>query len=136
ICTRATKVEGGWRLDGAKQFISNAETADYILVLAVTDPAAPLKRRLTTFMVERKNPGVTGMTRFKKMGWRGYHLNGFTLESCFVPDADVLGQPGDGFLVMMASINHDRILSACRSVGLARRAHEMSCAYARERTAF
>ncbi|GKQ55169.1 acyl-CoA dehydrogenase family protein [Bradyrhizobium sp. Ce-3] len=136
IRTKAVKVEGGWRLEGAKQFISNVETCDYVIVLAVSDPSASLKGRLTTFIVKRTNPGLAGMTRYRKMGWRGYHLNGFSLEDCFVPDADVLGRPGDGFLVMMASINHDRILSACRSLGLAQRAHDMSVAYAKERRAF
>jgi acyl-CoA dehydrogenase len=133
--TRATKTEGGWLLTGSKHFISHAETSDYIIVLAVTDAGASLKSKLTTFIVERRNPGIVGMTRYKKMGWRGYHLNGFSLEDCFVPDADVLGEPGDGFLVMMESINHDRILSACRSTSLAARAHTMSCEYAKERTA-
>ena len=53
IRTRAVRREGGWVLNGRKQFISNAETADYIIVLCVTDSDAPLKRRLTTFIVER-----------------------------------------------------------------------------------
>jgi alkylation response protein AidB-like acyl-CoA dehydrogenase len=136
VRTRARKVDGGWVLDGAKQFISNVETADYILVLAVSASDAPLKAKLTTLIVERANPGIRGITRFRKMGWRGYHLNGFALESCFVPDADVLGEPGQGFLTMMTSINHDRVFAACRSLGLARRAHEMSLAYARQRRAF
>ena len=136
VRTRAVRVEGGWRLNGSKHFISHAETADYILVLAVTEEGASLKKRLTTFIVERNNPGVVGMTRYRKMGWRGYHLNGFTLDDCFVPDRDVLGDVGGGFLAMMASINHDRIFSACRSLGLAARGHEMACDYARERRAF
>ena len=136
VRTKAVKVDGGWRLEGAKQFISNVETCDYVIVLAASDPSASLKGRLTTFIVKRTNPGLVGMTRYKKMGWHGYHLNGFSLEDCFVPDADVLGRPGDGFLVMMASINHDRILSACRSLGLAQRAHDMSVNYANERRAF
>lgn len=136
VRTRAQKVDGGWRLKGSKHFISHAETADYILVLAVTDDTAPLKKKLTTFIVERENPGIVGMTRYRKMGWRGYHLNGFTLDDCFVPDEDVLGEVGGGFLAMMASINHDRIFSACRSLGLASRGHQMACQYARERRAF
>lgn len=136
IRMRAERRAGGWVLNGSKQFISHAETADHIIVLALTDPGAPLKRKLTTFIVERGNPGLTGMTRFRKMGWRGYHLNAFTLEDCFVPDADVLGAPGDGFLAIMESINHDRIFSACRSLGLAQRGHDMSCAWAKERVAF
>jgi alkylation response protein AidB-like acyl-CoA dehydrogenase len=136
IRTKATKIDGGWRLEGAKQFISNVETCDYVIVLAASDSAAPLKGRLTTFLVKRDNPGLVGLTRYKKMGWRGYHLNGFSLENCIVRNEDVLGRPGDGFMVMMASINHDRIFSACRSLGLAQRAHDMSLDYARERRAF
>ncbi|HLI13751.1 MAG TPA: acyl-CoA dehydrogenase family protein [Alphaproteobacteria bacterium] len=136
IRARATRASGGWVLNGSKQFISNLETADYVLALAVSDPAAPLKRRLTAFIIARDNPGIRGVTRFRTMGWRGYRLNGFSLEDCFVPDRDVLGQPGDGFTTMMAAINHDRILSACRSIGLARRGQEMACAYAKERAAF
>lgn len=134
--TRARKVDGGWMIDGAKQFISNVETSDYILLLAVSDPDAPLKRKLTTFIVDRTNPGIKGMTRFRKMGWRGYHLNGFVLESCFVPDADVLGRPGDGFLAMMTTINLDRILSAARSVAIADRAQAMAIEWAKQRKAF
>jgi alkylation response protein AidB-like acyl-CoA dehydrogenase len=134
--SRAEKVEGGWLLNGSKHFISHAETADYIIVLAVTNPETTLKERLTTFVVRKGNPGVVGMTRYKKMGWRGYHLNGFSLDRCFVPDGDVLGDVGAGFLGMMHSINQDRILSASRSVGLATRAHQMACEYAQERRAF
>ena len=134
--TRAVKVNGGWKLDGSKHFISHAETADYIIVLAVTDPTASLKDRFGTFIVRQGNPGVVGMTRYKKMGWRGYHLNGFTLEDCFVPDEDVLGAPNAGFLGMMQSINQDRLLSASRSLGIASRAQTMACEYANERKAF
>ncbi len=136
IRTRSRKVSDGWVIDGAKQFISHAETADHILVLALTDAQAALKRRLTTFIVHRNNPGIVGMTRYRKMGWRGYHLNGFSLENCVVPESDVLGEAGGGFLAMIESINHDRIFSACRSLGLAQRGHEMACNYARERSAF
>lgn len=134
--TRAVKVPGGWQLNGSKHFISHAETADYIIVLAVTDPAASLKDRFGTFIVRQGNPGVVGMTRYKKMGWRGYHLNGFTLEDCFVADNDILGAPNTGFLGMMQSINQDRLLSASRSLGIASRAQAMACEYANERKAF
>lgn len=136
IKTRAVKVDGGWRLDGSKQFISNVETSDYVIVLAATDPSASLKRKLGTFIVEGANPGIRGLTRFRKMGWRGYHLNGFSLEGCVVPDRDVLGAPTDGFLAMMKSINHDRLFAACRCLGLAARAHEMSLDWAKERVTF
>jgi alkylation response protein AidB-like acyl-CoA dehydrogenase len=134
--TRATRRGEGWVLNGSKHFISHAETADYIIVLAVTEPTAPLKDKLSTFIIRRTNPGIVGMTRYKKMGWRGYHLNGFTLEDCLVPDEDVLGDIHAGFLGMMQSINQDRLLSASRSLGLSVRAQSMACAYALERRAF
>jgi alkylation response protein AidB-like acyl-CoA dehydrogenase len=136
IRTRARQTDGGWTIDGSKHFISHAETADHILVLALTDAQAPLKSRLTTFILSRDNPGIVGMTRYKKMGWRGYHLNGFSLENCRVSDVDVLGAVGDGFRTMIESINHDRVFSASRSLGLSRRAQDMACDYARERSAF
>ena len=136
ITTRAIRTADGWVLNGSKQFISHAETAHHIIVLAVTDSSADLKGRLTTFLVRRDNPGIVGMTRYRKMGWRGYHLNGFSLEDCRVPDAGVLGATGQGFTVIMASINHDRLFSASRSIGLSRRAQEMACEYARSRHAF
>jgi alkylation response protein AidB-like acyl-CoA dehydrogenase len=134
--TRAERTGGGWVLNGSKHFISHAETADYIIVLAVTEPAAALKNKLSTFIVRRDNPGIVGMTRYRKMGWRGYHLNGFTLENCVVSDADRLGQANAGFLGMMRSINQDRLLSASRSLGLSARAQAMACEYALERKAF
>jgi len=136
IQTRAVRTSGGWVLNGSKQFISNAETADFIVVLACTDAAAPLKRKLTTFIVRQGNPGVKGMGRYRKMGWRGYQLNGFSLEDCFVPDEDVLGPPGEGFLVMMSCINTDRVFSAFRAWGIAQRAQEMAIEYAKQRKTF
>lgn len=136
IQTRGVKVQGGWVLNGTKHFISNAQTADYIVVLTCTHPDAALKAKLTTFIVRRDNPGLKAMVRYQKMGWRGYHLNGFSLEDCFIPDEDVLGEPGQGFKVMMSCINVDRVFSAFRAWGIARRAQDMAIDYARQRAAF
>jgi alkylation response protein AidB-like acyl-CoA dehydrogenase len=133
---RGAKMPGGWRLNGTKQFISNVETSEWIIVLAATHPEAPLKGRLTTFLLRRDNPGLKNLVRYRKMGWRGYHLNGFVLDDAFVPDADVLGQPGGGFLAMMAGINHDRVFVSCRCLGIALRAQEMAVEYAKQRKAF
>ena len=136
IQTKGVKVDGGWRLNGSKQFISNAATADYIVVLTCTDAAAPLKHKLTTFIVRKDNPGLKAMTRYRKMGWRGYQLNGFVLEDCFVPDEDVLGPVHQGFTVMMSCINTDRVFSGFRAIGIAQRAHSMAVDYAKHRHTF
>src|ERR1700722_80850 len=116
--TKAQRVAGGWRLNGSKQFISHAAPADFVVVLAVTDPAADLKGRFTAFVVRRENPGFHVMRRFRKMGWRGYHLAAFSLEDCVVPDEDILGTVGGGFATMIASINETRIIVGARCVGM------------------
>lgn len=134
--TRATRVAGGWRIEGAKHFISHAETADHTIVLAVTDREAPLKRRLGTFIVPRHHPGFTVARRFRKLGWRGYPISALSFDDCIVPDSHVLGEPGEGFAIMMATVNNDRLFVACRCVGMAQRLMDMVLPYLRERRTF
>jgi acyl-CoA dehydrogenase len=134
--TRAVRDGDGWRLSGSKQFISNAETSDFIIVLAVTDPAAPLGGRFTTFIVERPQPGLHIMRRFRKMGWHGYHISAFTLDDCFVPADHVLGEVGGGFTTIMESVNTNRLWIAARCVGSAQELLRLSVDYATTRRTF
>ena len=136
IATRAVRVPGGWKLNGTKHFISNVEHADHILVLAATDASAPLKSKLTTFIIERKNPGLVIQRKFRKMGWHGYPLSAFSLDDCFVPDSHVLGQPGEGFKTMMATINNDRVYVASKCLGMAQELMDLVLPWARERKTF
>lgn len=136
ISTRATRVEGGWQLNGSKHFISNVEHADYIVVLASTNPDAPLKSRLSTLIVERQNPGLVFERKFRKMGWHGYPISAFSLDDCFVPDSHVLGSPGDGFKTMMATINTERVYVASKCVGMAQELLDLALPWARERKTF
>lgn len=116
---RARKSNGGWLLNGAKQFISGADYADFIIVLAVTDPEATLRSRFTLFVVPRDNPGFKYLGNFRKMGWRGYQLGAFSLENCEVPASCILGEIGGGFAAMMSTINTTRIEYSARYVGMA-----------------
>lgn len=134
--TRATKVDGGWVINGAKQFISHADTADHIVVLCVTDPQAKLTRRLTTLIVPRGTTGLTIARRFRKTGWKGYHLSAFALEDCFVPDANVLGEAGRGFETMMATVNNDRLMVATRCIGMAQACQDLALPWVRDRRTF
>jgi acyl-CoA dehydrogenase len=136
IRTRATRDQGGWRLTGSKQFISNAETSDFILTLAVTDPDAGLRDRFTVFVVERQNPGLHVTGRFRKLGWHGYHISSFSLDDCKVPDSHVLGEVGRGFEVMMTSVNTQRLFIAARCVGAAAELLRLATGYATERRTF
>lgn len=136
IATRAEKVSGGWRLNGTKHFISAAEHADFLLVLAVTAPQEPLKTKLTTFIIERGNPGWKNLRRFRKMGWHGHPLSELALDDCFVADTHVLAQSGQGFSTMMATINNDRLMVACKCVGIAQALTDLVLPYVRQRKTF
>jgi acyl-CoA dehydrogenase len=133
---RARPSGDGWMLTGNKHYISGADYADFILVLAVTDPEAALRDRFTIFIVERSNPGFHYLRTFKKMGWRGYQLGAFALDDCAVPSGHVLGQVGRGFDAIMATINTTRIEYAGRYVGMADELLRLGLDYVRDRTAF
>lgn len=136
IHTSAVRGEGGWVLSGTKHFISAAEHADFLIVLVATDKSAPLKTRFTTLVVERGSPGFKVLRRFRKMGWRGHPLSELAFEDCFVPDSHVLGEVGQGFDIMMATINNDRLMVACRCVGIAQELYDLVLPHLRQRKAF
>lgn len=136
IGTKAVKIDGGYRLSGGKQFISGADFADFIIVLAVTDPEASLSSRFTLFIIDRKNPGFHYLGNFRKMGWRGYHIGAFSLEHCEVSESHVLGTVGGGFSSIMDTINISRIQYAGRYVGMAEELIRYGVEYASERKTF
>lgn len=136
IRTKAALSNGGWQLSGSKQFISNAETSDYILTLAVTDPSAPLRHRFTLFVVDRGNPGLHFTHRFRKLGWHGYHISAFSLDDCDLGPQHVLGGVGNGFATVMDSVNRTRLYIAARCVGSAIELLRLASGYAATRRTF
>jgi acyl-CoA dehydrogenase len=134
--TRAERSGDGWRLTGSKQFISGADIADVIVVLAVTDPGAPLRSRFSMFIVERSDPGFHYLGNFHKMGWKGYQLGAFSLDGCTLGDDRVLGSVGGGFEAMMATINTARIEYSGRYVGMADELLRLAVDYAGQRRTF
>ncbi len=136
IETSAVREGDGWRLNGHKQFISNAETSEHILVLAVTEPGAPLRRRFTMFVVDRDDPGLHILRRFRKMGWHGYHISAFALDDCRLREGRVLGEVGSGFDIIMGSVNATRLYIAAKCVGAAQLLLKMACDYAVSRRTF
>jgi acyl-CoA dehydrogenase len=136
IRTHAKRDRTGWAISGSKQFISNAETSDVILLLAVTEPTADLNKRFTVFIVDHDNPGLHFTHRFKAMGWRGYHISAFSLDECHVDDKRVLGDVDDGFKTMMQSVNRTRLYIAARCVGSAGSLMQMAIKHATSRRTF
>jgi acyl-CoA dehydrogenase len=134
--TRGERIGGKWVLNGGKQFISGADYADFIIILAVTDSSASLRSRQTLFIIDRKNPGFKYLGVMRKMGWRGYQLGAFSLQDCVVEDSHVLGEVGGGFGGMMATINTTRIEYAGRYVGMAEELMKLAVEHANIRKTF
>ncbi|HEY8088351.1 MAG TPA: acyl-CoA dehydrogenase [Polyangiaceae bacterium] len=135
MVTGAEKKGGEWVLNGAKNWITNGPHADWILVFAVTDRSGP-KVKHTAFLVERGTPGYTQNAPDHKLGIHAAHSCTVFFENCRVPEANVVGNAGDGFKVAMATLDGGRIGIACQAIGIARAAFEVSVAYAKERKSF
>jgi alkylation response protein AidB-like acyl-CoA dehydrogenase len=135
MTTRATRVDGGYRLNGQKSWISNGEVADFIVVFATVDPSARA-RGVTAFVVEPGDQGLTIGPAMKKMGQRGMLCNELFFDDLVLPEDRRLGAEGDGFAGLMNAFEHSRTTIAAGSVGLARAAFEYTREYATERQTF
>ncbi|MBR1159447.1 acyl-CoA dehydrogenase family protein [Bradyrhizobium elkanii] len=135
IKTRARKVDGGWRLDGAKQFISNGRHASVAIILAVTDPDAG-SRGMSFFLVPTDTPGFRVGNPEEKLGQTTSDTVPIVLEDCFVPEAAMMGEHGQALPATMGLLSDGRISIAAQAVGMARAAFEAALDYAQERKAF
>jgi alkylation response protein AidB-like acyl-CoA dehydrogenase len=134
--TRAEPAAGGWVINGTKNWISNASVAGAYVVFAVTDAPAPASSGITAFLVEAGSPGFAVAKLEHKMGMRGSPTGALTFDDVFVPDANVVGAPGEGFKVAMRTLDHSRLGIAAQALGIAQGATDHAVAYARERVAF
>jgi acyl-CoA dehydrogenase/citronellyl-CoA dehydrogenase len=135
ITAVAERVDGGYRLRGTKIFITNGGIADYIVVAAKTDPSAG-HRGITTFIVERDQPGFTVGRPLHKMGWHSSDTRELIFDDCFVPESHVLGAVNRGFYQIMEAFQTERLVVSAMGLGLAQAAFDDALAYARERQAF
>ena len=132
--TTATRVDGGWLLNGTKVFISHAAHAGIFFTVASIDLAQKHKG-VTTFLVD---PSVDGITigKFPMRTLKRDNLAEVHFENAFVPDEGLLGEPGRGFPILGGALDLGRYSVAARCVGQAQRALELAVAYANEREAF
>ena len=133
--TRATKVEGGWIINGTKMFITYAGHAGLYYVIAVTDKTKGTKG-ITCFIVEKDNPGLKIGKHEKKCGIRGSATCEVVLENCFVADDAILGKEGDGLKVALGGLDQGRIGIASQALGIAQGALDEAMKYVRERKQF
>ncbi len=135
IRTRAERRGDRFVITGQKTFITSAPIADVFLVHAVTDPSAgPLG--VSSFLVERSAKGMTVGKPMVKMGLRGSPTSELFFDGCEVPEENLLGGLGQGFLLAMETLEWGRVGISNFCIGIAQACFEDSLAYAKERTSF
>ncbi|RYD54378.1 MAG: acyl-CoA dehydrogenase [Sphingomonadales bacterium] len=134
--TFGDKVDGGWRISGEKIWSSQSHVADYLLLLARTE-REPAKNHhgLTLFWVPARSPGIT-ITPLKKLGMRAMGSCSVHLDNVFVPDDLVLGQPGNGWQMLLPMLNSERLLMSAFCLGYIDGVLEDALDYAKQRHAF
>ena len=135
IRTRAVRVEGGYRLTGAKQFITSGKIAGLAVVFAVTDPDAG-KRGITAFLVPTNRPGYSVDKVEHKLGQGASDTCAIRFDQLFVEDDLRLGGEGQGYRIALSNLEAGRIGIAAQSVGMARAALEIAVGYAKDRKTF
>jgi alkylation response protein AidB-like acyl-CoA dehydrogenase len=135
IKTTATKVDGGYRLNGGKLWIHNAPIADVGLVLARTDPAAG-KRGMSIFIVDLNSKGVSRGPKEHKMGQRASQIGALHFDDVALDDEALLGTPGRGFHMMMSVLEKGRVGIGSLAVGILQAALEASVEQAKVRRQF
>ena len=133
--TRAEPVQGGFRLNGRKLWISNAREAGLFIVFATLDPAAGY-RGITAFLVERDAPGFTVGRKEDKLGIRASSTCELILDGCEIAQENLLGEPGRGYKIAIETLNEGRIGIGAQMLGLAEGAWGHAARYARERRQF
>ncbi len=107
LTTFATKVDGGWRIDGRKVWNSKAYEAHWGICLARTDRDAPKHRGISYFLVDMSTPGVDVRPLREANG--DSMFNEVVLDGVFVPDADLVGAPGEGWKVARTTLTNERV---------------------------
>jgi alkylation response protein AidB-like acyl-CoA dehydrogenase len=135
LATTATRVDGGYLLDGTKTWVSNGPVADVYLVYATTDPAAG-HLGTSAFLVERADAGVHPGPAHDKAGLRSCPAGPVHLQECFVPDERMVGPAGAGAAVFNHSMTWERGCLFAIYVGLQQRLLDRCVSHARQRQQF
>jgi len=139
ITTRARRVEGGWSIDGAKTFISNAGTAMTlgVTVLAQTGVSAEGRRKeFGAFFVPIGTPGFELGAPLRKLGWHALDTRELTFTECFVGDDHLVGDASAGLSQFLTALDPGRISVAALGLSLAQAALDLAVEYAGTRTQF
>jgi alkylation response protein AidB-like acyl-CoA dehydrogenase len=137
ITTRAEKIDGGWRINGQKVWITNAQNAHLVLLVARTsprDPARPMDG-ITLFLCDFDRKAIDART-IPKLARNAVDTNELFITNLEVPDDRVIGEVGKGMSYLFSGLNPERIVVAYEQLGLGKRALELATAYANSRVVF
>jgi alkylation response protein AidB-like acyl-CoA dehydrogenase len=134
--SRAERVAGGWKLNGSKTFTTHGSVGDICVVFAVTDPDGPRQHSISAFVVEKGTPGFHTGKKENKLGTRASDTAEVVMEDCVIPDDNLLGEEGKGFVQALKILDGGRISIAALGLGVANGAYETALAYAKEREQF
>lgn len=132
---RATKVDGGWKLNGTKFWITNAAYADTLVVYAKTDVEAGSKG-ITAFLIEKGFDGFSIGQKIDKLGMRGSPTAELVFDDCFVADAQVMGPLNGGVKVLMSGLDYERVVLSGIQLGIMQACIDTVLPYVRERKQF
>jgi hypothetical protein len=133
--TYAVRSNGGWKVNGSKNFITHAIACNTLVAVAVTDKEKG-NRGISAFIFDKSMEGFRPDKKENKLGMRASETASVVFEDCYVPDENRLGNEGEGFLQAMQVLDGGRISIAALSVGIAQGAYEAALKYAKERQQF
>jgi short/branched chain acyl-CoA dehydrogenase len=138
VRTTATLEDGEWRINGAKQFITNSGTdiSGVVAITATTGTDERGRKEISNILVPTGTPGYSAGEPYRKMGWNASDTRPLSFEDCRVPETALLGRRGEGFKNFLHILDGGRIGVAAMGVGLAQGALDEALAYAKERRAF
>jgi len=132
---RADRVDGGFRLNGTKFWITNGTYADTLVVYAKTEPDAGSKG-ITAFLIEKDFAGFSIGQKIDKMGMRGSPTAELVFDDCFVPDECVMGPLNEGVKILMSGLDYERVVLSGIQLGVMQACLDVVLPYLRERKQF
>ncbi|MEN2475542.1 MULTISPECIES: acyl-CoA dehydrogenase family protein [Burkholderia] len=139
IRTRAVRDGDDYVINGSKHFISHADTADFVILFAVTgeeEVRGQKRKRVTCFLIDKDTPGMTVRRGPHCTSLRGYHQSEIFLSDCRVSTAQILGEEHRGFDLANDWLTAGRVMVAANNIGRAQRAFEMAAEWAATRQQF
>ena len=132
---KAETAQGGYLLNGNKMWITNAPTANLLIVYAKTDPSAG-SRGITAFLITLDMDGFSTAQKLDKLGMRGSDTCELVFEDCFVSDENVMGNPGQGVEILMSGLDYERVVLSAVSTGIMQACLDTVLPYIHERKQF